>query len=1536
MANDQELIKEVYPISILRASQQNKDEGECWISEDVIKKWTDNPQGVSPEYPYEFCCTRHYTYKNIDNPSEGKEWQPWDTKNISLWAHYGMNAIPYQLLLGNPYESIYQIEASGATREAYVIIDGDGISTGEIILQGGYENKDQKFNLKIDELSILDPISNKEHKFENSNYSSINLGDNWYCRFELSDNNGNPVIKIIGIGPNPESAVTPPSTIQLAPTDSCFKCNLGGKYQKKIIIQAKNKQKNITAAATWTVTAIRDKNGDGIWRYQIMPNIDRVVKMSYFKKISDSQSNHIRSVYNIGNAESVTFDIEKDTYGQAWRNVTNQACRVVIKNPQSGNTITVPANGGPITVPFVQLRSELDAISNANPTLTQTLQYTVELQVVDPDYEANSEGYSVVDKCNLLFEYIVCEAGKDGENGKDGKDGTSSVFNLSNDSGSFAYNYKTGEINLSPNDKTTDIQYSVESNYKCCDSIKIGETLYEKPGEGSYVSEKQGTVYFKLTKNTEYWTLEITSIITSQYESIFAIPITGVVLGKEVGPATFKMTGVKDLNEDGVYSYRLVPEHAYSQENSSTTDYLDVTVFRDVLIEGKGYSKRVNVIVQVISKLDKSILSTSEATEVSCGFPAEIDTLVSMSTIQSHQGVVVKVYTDDEDYKNRPALSENSPYHFTGEAEDIPWTAPQGPSGPSVEVDYEELKKSINTISCSNDNIVVIPGNKYNFKFKDISGSIISKIAFNYSADSASKLSNFFKKSEGGSYFKKLQDGSYELNANPTIQADPFVGTIPYHDSNNEDRSGEITYTWVGDANSDGVYYDYDIEPSAQVLGYTTGENNELVFNIKEITITCKSVRHEGVLKTQTLGSGYILVGSNEPEVNNANVGELKDGQVTITLGKPSEESTEESKNLYYSKKTSFRVYWFTDDKDYEEAYKKDPESIHATTINDKLYYQVDSELINVVPTKIIQGGTITKNYNITGQASRIRNYESLKESEKTYYFYPVGYDSTSDGGDTTGMYKGLNESGDVYLPKYYDIISKYNSSTKKTTYYKCISYQTTIGTPPTIKDLEDTSKWSTADMEDFMAIDSLIANQITAGSVEAEKLLVRDGSPDGTFVAGMINGYDAEAKVGGSSEGEDSGIRIFAGPGPEGKLVTGANFQVHSNGDTFISGGHFSIYGDITDRTASNGNPKSCIEFGIAENDINGVCSKGEPYIRMFDADGNELSMLGTGGLVSAGSFYVKGQYAAGGKYSLTRTEFNDYIRTVGGYVGTPYDTMTNEELFAILCNDLSCYNYAKARNLSEITINHDSGKKFYIQDHCTEGTTYIYNPTGYLNHSGFYDTNGTSVTYYHYKGIEKYITTSSGSVIKSTYNDPFITKYVDVGDTTVPSSSFINSDYIGTIVNGKLVRSLVCGNVLSLNLGYSNFDPDSYSDWTEYISTVQRSIPYNENDLGLYITKPVTYNDYYIEFHHNDTAGFPQIDRWDPELLSQFNIYNLATISSLAMLDSTFSDDTYFQNVTVEGKTYSLLRYTYIYEELCIVTKCGGKFYFVWAKTS
>lgn len=1004
MANDQELIKEVYPISILRASQQNEDEGEHWISEDVIKKWTDNPQGVSPEYPYEFCCTRQYTYKNKDNPSEGKGWQPWDIKNISLWAHYGMNATPYQLLLGNPYESIYQIEASGATREAYVIIDGDGISTGEIILQGGYENKDQKFNLKIDELSILDPISNIEHHFEETNnYLTINLGDNWKCRFERSNNNGNPVIKIIGIGPNPESSVTPPSTIELAPTDSCFKCNLEGKYQKKIIIQAKNNQKNITVTATWTVTAIRDKNGDGIWRYQIMPNIDRVVRNIYYKRIGedDKAVTAVKDAWNVGTANTLKFDLEKDTYGKSWKdiNLSEQKCRIRIGRPTGNNEYEVlynqEATSNPEIIDFDTVKSMFTGFLSDKSLLEPHMaQYTVEMLVEDPDY---GEGFSVVDKCNLIFEYIVSESGKDGEDGEDGKDGTSSVFNLSNDSGSFAYDYKESKIKvkLNNNDKTTDIQYIVESNYKCCDSIKIGETLYEENTQGASYSAEQGSVYFNLTKNTEYWTLEITGITTAQYKSVFTIPITGIVLGKEVGTATFKMVGIKDLDENGVYAYRLACEHPYSTEDSSETDYLDIDVYKDALVEGFGYNTGTKVLVRIFSKKSGTELSPSSPKElgtVSCETHIDrANTGVSMWTVQYEHGVIVKLYAADKDYENTDKIIANgTTYYFTGEAEDIPWTAPQGPPGNTGEVDYEKLKKSINTISCNNDNIVVIPGNKYIFTFKDIAGSTISEITFNYSADSTSKLPNFFKKSEGESYFKKRQDGSYELNANPTIQADPFVGTISYRDSNNRDRYGEITYTWVGDANSDGVYYDYEIEPSAQVLGYTEVDGN-LAFNIGEITITCKSVRHEGVLKTQTRGSGYILVESNQVEGNNYKLLD-SNGQVTITLG----ESTGESGKLFYSKTDSFRVYWFTTDNDYATAAAGNTD-IPIIEINGTTYYQVDSELIDVVPNTAIDATTNLQAY--TGSGSFIIDPKELtatfKYKSDAPGYYWVRFNST-------------------------------------------------------------------------------------------------------------------------------------------------------------------------------------------------------------------------------------------------------------------------------------------------------------------------------------------------------------------------------------------------------------------------------------------------------------------------------------------------------------------------------------------------------------
>ena len=1119
MENDQELIKEVYPISILRESQQNKDEGEQWISEDVIKKWTDNPQGVSPEYPYEFCCTRHYTYKNIDNPSEGKEWQPWDTKNISLWAHYGMNAIPYQLLLGNPYESIYQIEASGATREAYVIIDGDGISTGEIILQGGYENKDQKFNLKIDEISILDPINNIEHKFKNSNYSSINLGDNWYCRFELSDNNGNPVIKIIGIGPNPESSVTPPSTIELAPTDSCFKCNLGGKYQKKIVIQAKNKQKNITAAATWTVTAIRDKNGDGIWRYQIMPNIDRVVRNVYYKRVGedDKAVTAVKDVWNIGDANSLKFDLEKDTYGKSWEDIdlSKQKCIIRIRKPKGNNEYEVlynqEATSNPVTIACKNVKDMFNGfLSNKSLLEPHMAQYTVEMLVEDPDY---GEGFSVVDKCNLVFEYIVSESGKDGEdgeNGKDGKDGSSSVFNLSNDSGSFAYDYKSNDANckiiLNDNDKTTDIQYSVESNYKCCDGIKIGKTLYEKNTQGASYSSEQGTVEFNLTKNTEYWTLEITDIITSQYKSVFAIPITGVVLGKEVGTATFKMVGIKDLDGNGIYAYRLACEHPYSTENSSDTDYLDIDVYKDALVEGFGYNIGTEVLVRIFSKKSGNELSSSpkKLGTVRCIKPIDgADTGVSMWTVQQEHGVIVKLYAADEDYKNNSdKIIDGATYYFTGEAEDIPWTAP---GGSTPEITQEQIAAAVKMIVCNNNNIIVAEGATYNFTFKDVSGnpknvniSGIPTNIFTYETTTANGVTSLALTSKS------------DLST-----VDPTSEEITYADPSNPDIYGTIRYTWVGDQSHDGVYYTYDMSTSARVLGY----NDDGTFTPNSIIVTCYRTEYGNGSKKITSGTGFIGI--------NDEIGDklktLESGQTTITIG--------EGKD--YTGTTAFTIKWYAIDDDLAAA-----DTSHAFEKDRNKYYMVDEQPIDIVPTKVIEGASVTKNYKMVGQASRMRNYANLGTG--TNYFYPTGYEMTASNGDNDNIYEGISDSGTtIYFPKYYDILSYYDGTTKTTTYYRCIGYHSVTGKP----NLTDKTKWTSAQMEDFMAIDQLIANQIAATTVEADKLLVRTKKGEGTFEAGMINGYDTV------EEKEVGDIRIFAGYGGATAPVTNAPFRVDKAG---------------------------------------------------------------------------------------------------------------------------------------------------------------------------------------------------------------------------------------------------------------------------------------------------------------------------------------------------------------------------------------------------
>ena len=128
---ESELIKEEYPITIFHASDQTPE--EHWLTSDITKRWTDNPQGVSLKYPYEFVCSRVYTYKdnvNSNTPaSQKKGWKAWDVKNIALWAHYGKDASPFKLILENSEDQVYFVKN-------VIVLDEDLVGTGKITLTG--------------------------------------------------------------------------------------------------------------------------------------------------------------------------------------------------------------------------------------------------------------------------------------------------------------------------------------------------------------------------------------------------------------------------------------------------------------------------------------------------------------------------------------------------------------------------------------------------------------------------------------------------------------------------------------------------------------------------------------------------------------------------------------------------------------------------------------------------------------------------------------------------------------------------------------------------------------------------------------------------------------------------------------------------------------------------------------------------------------------------------------------------------------------------------------------------------------------------------------------------------------------------------------------------------------------------------------------------------------------------------------------------------------------------------------------------------
>ena len=83
-----------------------------------------------------------------------------------------------------------------------------------------------------------------------------------------------------------------------------------------------------------------------------------------------------------------------------------------------------------------------------------------------------------------------------------------------------------------------------------------------------------------------------------------------------------------------------------------------------------------------------------------------------------------------------------------------------------------------------------------------------------------------------------------------------------------------------------------------------------------------------------------------------------------------------------------------------------------------------------------------------------------------------------TSNGDDTNIYEGISDSGNtIYFPKYYDILSYYDDTKKTTTYYRCVKYQKVTNGKPTNKILKNPEFWTSAQMEDFMAVDQLIAN---------------------------------------------------------------------------------------------------------------------------------------------------------------------------------------------------------------------------------------------------------------------------------------------------------------------------------------------------------------------------------------------------------------------------------------------------------------------------
>ena len=1258
------LNKESYPIT------QFTD----WQLDGEYSIWTDNPSGVNEEYPYELCWQRTYSW--TDSNQTAKQWDYWGNilNKISVWSHYGQNSVPYSLELENPYEAIYVLENYGSSKKNYVILDEDGVTTGNITLHGGYSIDE---DLSIDTLYITNS-SNELIPITDNSTTNVFLGDGWYCKFEYTKTeSGKSTIKLIGISQNANSEIKStdyPDTAQTT-AGTFFEDDIQGKYQKKIVITAKNNEKKIEKSTTWVISAVYDKNGDGVYRYRLTTNIDRITKHARLQKNSSGNYESVSQTWNIGSAVTLTCYAEKDTYGKTWELLENQNCRVILTDLNGDNQITTKANtSGTLKFDSLDLQNFVNSNLASKATEASQKQYLLELQVEDPDYETESSThdgnitYSTVDKCSLTMEYLVT---LDGADGKDGESGTSVVLNLTNDSATFAYDYINKKAKINENDNSTSINLLVNESKVVPSSITIG-------GNKTTTDNLGTTQQYKLTENAEYvnytvsgtektWNVTITDININTYCTVIAIPITVSYQGQEIGTVTFKLTCVQDTNGDGVYSYKIVPSTDYVNENS--TEYLSCTVYRNSIIQGTGYNDIISF--SLVSTYKDGKPCTTNAGSVSVGNKYQVQNICSLADIQAHRGLVLHLYVQDDDYKDRAELSN---HYDSGEIEEVTYTAIQGQSiafdlsNDSIPFGYDE-SAYLSSSDCSSNINLVIDGNYKLCSSISVGNNIYSTSTsssniYNFTSNS-SVTYNISKNTTNWTItFKSISISDSDLNSDLTI---PIYGI---YDSDKVTTTKSIRFTGVIDFNNDGIYgYKIELDKDSAFTTETSG-NSKISFKVHRTALTPYSNGSTTSIAIIAVISPKIANSFNEELITNKTVSVSTPTNfvsTSVTLKAVQEAhgalikiyATDPDYQNFGKLSDTYNTYYYTGE---SEEISYTPSTIDTNAIDQAVgdyldknpvanYYGSGSFKINFKENGQAPTATFTYNHNVSEEhyeeyvfvrASNTGDNVTLTinptNSEATTVYLGTAALPIKDGSSTVVTPETTytwTQNGNSIEPDYA------NDSTSYMCWNKCYEVRVTIGIDGAtlIEDVVAVTATNgyffNADNSGFVSMQSL-SDSISSINQTAEEISTRIAGVEGGYTAlqqtvknitANVNNNTAFAAdynvtylsngtagfVGVDSQDYTCSIESLAYQYPEGSNIKAGEGYIASGNISWDKDGNLTIKGDYTlqGSTGAYGNP-TATQFISYRYEFNTTSTKFSNTIQfMNSATGNTSGFL-------------------------------------------------------------------------------------------------------------------------------------------------------------------------------------------------------------------------------------------------------------------------------------------------------------------------------------